>query len=632
MRANAGEEARNHALIGRRGLQRARTLSLRSIQRDILVAIASGQNLSIIMNELCRRVEFLAPDLICSILMVDETGCLRTLASPSLPVEYSKAVDGVPIGPMIGSCGTAAYLGQPVEVTDIATDPRWQNFKHLALPHGLRACWSSPIVGREQQVIGTFAFYFREPRGACAFERQVVAASLHICAIAIEQWQTRETIRQLAFNDPLTRLGNRTMLKERLPDILAAAAANSKRVALLYLDLDGFKAVNDLYGHPCGDELLCQISRKLSEIVPKADLTVRLGGDEFLIAVTVPYDSNEHEYLAARLVTGVSGHYRLNDGLSAAVGVSIGVARFPDDGSDINALVARADAALYRVKNCGRRAYAVFDASMEREQRERRGLERDIGLALDAGELSLVYQPIADTTSRRIQGFEALLRWHHSTRGNVPPDKFIPAAENCGAIAEIGAFALREACREASKWQLPLRVAVNVSPAQIVNADFIGLVESVLNETDLDPRRLEIEVTESLFIHDADQARHCLQHLHDLGITVTIDDFGTGFSSLSTLRSFPFDRIKIDRSFVSELGIDAENTAIVKSVLALGRAMGLRVVAEGVETQEQYALLRQLDCNYVQGYLIGKPLPLTAYTSVIGRGPAAMSKLHRQAV
>lgn len=359
MRANVLGDDRNRVLMGQRGLQRARTLSLRSIQRDILVAIASGQNLSIIMNELCRRVELLAPDLICSILMVDEAGCLKHLASPSLPIEYSQAVDGAPIGPMAGSCGTAAFLGRPVEVTDIATDPRWHNYKHLALPHGLCACWSSPIVGRDQQVIGTFAFYFREARGACAFERQVVAASLHICAIAIEQWQTRETIRQLAFNDPLTRLGNRTMLKERLPDILAAAAANSKRVALLYLDLDGFKAVNDLYGHPCGDELLCQIARKLPEIAPRADLTVRLGGDEFLIAITVPYDSNEHEYLAARLVAGVSGHYRLNYGLSAAVGVSIGVARFPDDGSEFNALVARADAALYRVKNSGRRSYGT---------------------------------------------------------------------------------------------------------------------------------------------------------------------------------------------------------------------------------------------------------------------------------
>jgi diguanylate cyclase (GGDEF)-like protein len=617
--------------MNRSGLPRTRMPSLRSIQRDILVAIARGQPLGVVMEALCRRVEQIAPELICSILRVDEDGCLRHLASPSLPATYCAAIDGVPIGPMKGSCGTAAFLGRPVEVTDIATDPLWRDFRDLALPLGLRACWSSPIIAHDQRAIGTFAFYFRTSRGASAFERQVVAMSAHLCAIAIEQWQTRETIRELAFNDPLTHLGNRTMLKERLPGILNAAAMGSKRVALLYLDLDGFKAVNDLYGHPRGDELLCRIARRLSEIVPNADLIVRLGGDEFLIVVSLaPGDG--HKTLAEELVTGVSGHYRLDDGLNAAVGVSIGVACFPEDGSDMISLIAHADAALYRAKRSGRRRYAVFDMSMEREQRDRRALELDISLARIAGELSLVYQPIADTLLQDIKGFEALLRWRHPTRGNVSPQLFIAAAESCGAICEVGAFALREACREASTWPIPLRIGVNVSPAQIVNADFIGLVETVLSETGLDPRRLEIEVTESLFIHDAEQALQCLKHLHDIGATVAIDDFGTGFSSLRTLRSFPFDRIKIDRSFVRGLAIDCEDTAIVKSVLALGRAMGLRVVAEGVETSEQHALLCQLGCDCVQGYLIGRPLTIDAYQNVVGKGQMEDIKARKQAV
>lgn len=623
MRAGIRANLRNQSPASAGGLPRARILSLRSIQRDILVAIARGQPLSIVMDELCRRVERVAPELICSILRVDENGHLRHLASPSLPASYCQAIDGAPVGPASGSCGTAAFLGRPVEVTDIATDPLWNDYRHLALPLGLRACWSSPITAHDQRVVGTFAFYYRTPRGASAFEREVVAASVHLCAIAIEQWQTRETIRELAFNDPLTRLGNRSMLKERLPGILNGAAETSYRVALLYLDLDGFKAVNDLYGHPCGDELLCRISEKLSEIASQADLIVRLGGDEFLIALTVARDSREYEALAGRLVTGVSGHYRLNDGLSATVGVSIGVACFPDDGSEMNTLVAHADAALYRAKHRGRRGYAVFDSSMEREQRERRALERDISLALKGKELSLVYQPIADTWVQDVEGFEALLRWHHPSRGSVPPDHFILAAENCGAISEIGAFALREACREASTWPVPLRVSVNVSPAQIVNADFISLVENVLSETGLGAHRLEIEVTESLFIHDTEAALRSLQHLHDIGVSVAIDDFGTGFSSLKTLRAFPFDRIKIDRNFVRGLAVDSEDAAIVKSVLALGRAMGLRVVAEGVELPEQHALLRKLGCSYVQGYLIGRPLPIEAYAHLITRGPSA---------
>jgi diguanylate cyclase (GGDEF)-like protein len=608
---------RDEAAMNRNGLAHTRLPSLRSIQRDILVAIARGERLDAVTDQLCRRIERIAPELICSILRVDENGCLRHLASPSLPAAYCEAIDGLPIGPMKGSCGTAAFLGRPVEVTDIAADPLWKDYRDLALPLGLRACWSSPIMARDQRAIGTFAFYFRTPRGASAFERQVVAMSVHLCAIAIEQWQTHETIRELAFTDPLTHLGNRTVLKERLPGIFNVALG-SKRVALFYLDLDGFKAVNDLYGHPRGDELLCRIARRLSEIVPDADLIVRLGGDEFLIVVSlVPAD--RHELLAEKLVMGVSGHYRLDDGLNAAVGVSIGVACFPDDGSDVDVLIAHADAALYRAKRKGRSRYAVFDISMECEQRDRRALELDISLARSAGQLSLVYQPIADTLFQDVKGFEALLRWRHPARGNVAPQAFIAAAESCGAICDIGAFALREACREASTWSVPLRIGVNVSPAQIVSADFVGLVESVLSETGLDPRRLEIEVTENLFIHDAEQALQCLGHLHDIGATVAIDDFGTGFSSLRTLRSFPFDRIKIDRSFARGLATNRNDVAIVKSILALGRAMGLRVVAEGVETDEQHTLLRQFGCDCVQGYLIGKPLTIDAYESVVGR-------------
>ncbi|NJO24458.1 MAG: EAL domain-containing protein [Sphingomonadales bacterium] len=590
------------------------------------MSIARGQSLTSVMDDLCRRVERLAPDVVCSILRVDEEGCLRHLAGPSLPDHYRQAIDGVAIGPNIGSCGTAAFHAGRIEVVNIATDPLWKDFKALALPLGLQACWSSPIVAHDQKVIGTFAFYFRTPRGASTFERDVVATSVHLCAIAIEQWQTHKQINQLAFHDPLTRLGNRAMLKDRLGGILETAAKTSKRVALLYLDLDGFKAINDLHGHAQGDELLCQIANKLSAIAENADLIVRLGGDEFLVVASASGENDGFEALAEKLLAGINGRYQLGRGLDAAVGVSIGVACYPEDGGNMSTLVAHADTALYRVKNEGRRGYAFFDSAMEREQRERRALERDVCLALEAGQLSLVYQPLADMRFDCIEGFEALLRWHHPQRGMVSPADFIPAAESCGAIGDIGAFALREACREAATWPARLRIGVNASPAQIVHADFAGLVEQILAETGLDPRRLEIEVTESLFIRDAHTALQTLQRLHGLGVSVAIDDFGTGFSSLGTLRSFPFDRIKIDRSFVRTMALDTDDAAIVNSVLGLGRAMALLVVAEGVETHEQLQLLRQLGCHHVQGYLIGKPLPIGAYTHITNTPPMTAVK------
>jgi diguanylate cyclase (GGDEF)-like protein len=594
--------------------------SLESIQQDILVAIARGQPLASVMEDLCRRVERLAPDVVCSILRVDDEGRLRHVASPSLPDHYCRAIDGVAIGPTVGSCGTAAFYGRPVEVVDIAADPLWEDYRALSLPLDLRACWSSPIIAHDQRIIGTFAFYFRTPRGASDFERQVVATSVHLCAIAIEQWQTRETIHHLAFHDPLTRLGNRTMLRDRLPGILEAGEKTYQRVALLYLDLDGFKAVNDLHGHARGDELLCQIANRLFEIASKADLIVRLGGDEFLIVQGESSDSDGFKSLATKLVAELSGRYQLKHGLNATVGVSIGVACFPENGSDMGTLIAHADTALYRAKNGGGRGHAFFDSTMAWEQRSRRALEADVSLALEAGQLSMVYQPLAETLSGNIEGFEALLRWHHPRRGAVAPARFIPAAENCGAIRDIGVFALREACREAATWSAPLRISVNVSPAQIVHADFVGIVEKILAETGLDPHRLELEVTESLFIRDSNSAMQTLKHLHGIGVSVAIDDFGTGFSSLNTLRSFPFNRIKIDRSFVRTMTVDADDAAIVNSVLGLGNAMALRVLAEGVETHEQLELLRKLGCHHVQGYLIGKPLPIGAYSHITHTG------------
>ena len=585
--------------------------SLEAIQQDILEAIARGQSLTSVMTNLCCRVERLAPDVVCSILRIDSGGHLRHVASPSLPAHYCEAIDGVAIGPNVGSCGTAAFYGRAVEVIDVEIDPLWKDFKALALPLGLRACWSSPILAHDQRVIGTFAFYFRTPRGASTFERDVVATSVHLCAIAIEQWQAHEKIKQLAFHDALTQLGNRAMLKDRLGSILEAAARASKRLALLYLDLDGFKAVNDLHGHARGDDLLCQIAQKLSALATRADLIVRLGGDEFV--VVCGETEKGFEAFAAELVASIGGRYHLEQGVDAVISVSIGIARFPEDGADMSTLVAHADTALYRVKNGGRRGFAFFDSTMEREQHDRRALERDVGLALEAGQLTMVYQPVADARLGTVEGFEALMRWNHPDRGWVSPAEFIPAAESCGAIADMGAFALREACREAATWPAPLRIGVNVSPAQIVLADFVGVVEEILAETGLDPHRLEVEVTESLFIRDAESALQTLQQLHGLGVSVAIDDFGTGFSSLGTLRSFPFDRIKIDRSFVRTMVLDANDAAIVNSVLGLGRAMTLLVVAEGVETREQLELLRQLGCHRVQGYFIGKPLPIAAY-------------------
>jgi diguanylate cyclase (GGDEF)-like protein len=589
---------------------------LEEIKHEVLVAVASGVPLPDVMKLLCLRVEAAAPRVVASVLRVDDEGRLRSLAAPSLPDSYTQAVDGVPIGPSMGSCGTAAYLGVPVEVADIRTDPLWAGFKDHALAIGLKACWSSPIKAHSGRVVGTFAFYARTARKATEFEKKVVQGCVHLCAIAIESWQANARIHQLAYSDGLTGLGNRALVAERFGSILESAGASGKEVAVLYVDLNGFRSVNDLQGHKTGDKLLCYVAGKLRSAAPAADLIARLGGDEFLIIQTERERRDEFDELARRVSETLAGYALLEPGVEVRTAASIGGACYPRHGTNADVLMAHADTALCRVKRNGKPGYAFYTDEMDAERRARRELERDVSAAVAAGQLSVVYQPQADAHTGAIRGFEALLRWNHPVLGAVSPAQFIPAAEACGAIEDIGAFALREALSQAAKWPRGLRVAVNVSPAQIVRADFAQLVEKALSEAGVEPSRLEIEVTESLFIYDATTALDTLRRLKRLGVSVAIDDFGTGYSSLSTLRAFPFDRIKIDRSFVFDLVGNADAAAIVNSIMGLGRAMRRPIVAEGVETKAQLELLRLLGCNEVQGYLIGKPLPIETYSHI----------------
>jgi diguanylate cyclase (GGDEF)-like protein len=590
---------------------------LKDIQHEILVAVASGATLGDVMTLLCRRAEEIAPNAICSILRVDSSGRLRPLAAPSLPDEYARSIDGIEIGPMVGSCGSAAFYGVDVEVVDIKTDPRWTPYKEGPLALGLKACWSSPIKAHDGRVVGTFAFYFRRARRASKLERRIVNHCVHACAVAIEHWATQGRIRRLAYTDVLTGLGNRALLAERFPEILARASAENREVAVFYVDLDGFRALNAARGHKVGDQLLRAAADRIRTACPGADLMARLGADEFLVVTTAHAGADEFETTARALSTALGAHYQLDTHTEIKVGAGIGIARFPHDGTDLDSLMGQADTALSEVKGQRRPpGYAFYTARLGAETRARRAFERDVAAAVVAGQLSLVFQPQADAITCEVNGFEALLRWNHPIHGFVPPAKFIPAAESCGAIEDIGAFVLHEALSEAAKWPRHLRVAVNVSPSQIVNTDFAHLVEQALMQSGVDPWRLEIEVTEGLFIRDAAAALSTLERLKALGVTVAMDDFGTGYSSLSTLRSFPFDRIKIDRSFIVDMVSNADAAAIVSTIMGLGRAMGRRVVAEGVETKAQLAQLQAQGCNEIQGYLIGKPLPIACYKDV----------------
>jgi diguanylate cyclase (GGDEF)-like protein/PAS domain S-box-containing protein len=422
-------------------------------------------------------------------------------------------------------------------------------------------------------------------------------------------------IAHLAHHDALTDLPNRVLFRETFERVLALTR-RGQLLALHYLDLDQFKAVNDTLGHPIGDGLLQAVADRLREGVRETDTVARLGGDEFAILQTAIASPLEATGLAGRLIELIEAPFDIA-GHQIVIGTSIGIALAPQDGMDADQLLKCADLALYRAKVDGRGVYRLFQAEMDAAMQARRVLELDLRLALQAGQLELFYQPLIDVRARRITGCEALLRWHHPAQGLVPPDRFIPLAEDTGLIVPIGEWVLRQACADAAEWPDGQKVAVNLSVVQFRSRNLVDAVIAALHESGLSAGRLELEITETVMLQDTDATLATLHQFRALGIHIAMDDFGTGYSSLSYLRRFPFDRIKIDQSFVRELGTQDDCSAIVRAVIGLGRDLGMAITAEGVETRQQLDTLERAGCTEVQGYLFSRPVPVSALIELL---------------
>jgi diguanylate cyclase (GGDEF)-like protein len=441
-----------------------------------------------------------------------------------------------------------------------------------------------------------------------------------------ERRHAEKQIAYMAHHDLLTDLPNRAAFSERFAAVLDHATTSGESFAVVCIDLDRFKEVNDVFGHAVGDGLLRQVSCLLRGAAGDAFLA-RLGGDEFTVIVAQGAQPATAERIAEDLQAALAEDVVI-DGHHLHVGLSIGVAIFPTDGNTATALLANADAALYRAKAEGRGTIRFFEADMDKRLRERRALQHDLRSAIERGQLRLHYQPQVRMDGSAI-GFEALVRWQHPVRGTVPPGSFIPVAEESGAIIAIGQWILREACREAASWPRPLQIAVNLSPVQFRHGDLPGLVHAVLLETGLAADRLELEITEGVLIGDFSRAVSILRRLKALGVRIAMDDFGTGYSSLSYLQSFPFDKIKIDQAFISNLDRNVQSTAIIRAVIGLGHGLNLPVSAEGVETEEQMNFLVRESCDEVQGFLFGRPQPIDVYATLVGREPAPAQELVR---
>ena len=583
-------------------------------QREILEMIAMSAPLEKVLEHLMRLVESQVAGISGSVLLLDNDGVhLRHGAAPSLSKAYTSAIDGVRIGPKVGSCGTAVYRRETVIVSDIMHDPLWEDFRELAAAHGHRSCWSTPILSHQGDVLGAFALYSREVREPTEAELRLIELPTRLAGIAIERKKAEDRIHFMANHDALTGLPNRILLKDRLSQALFHAQRYDRSVAVAFIDLDNFKIVNDSLGHNAGDELLRVVAARMATCVRSTDTVVRLGGDEFVVILfDQPTDADIIVATVQKIRTAIGEPVRL-EGHDLRVTSSVGVAIYPDDGAEVDTLLGNADAAMYRAKENGRDNFQFYTPDLNTKAHEKFLLQQELRNAVARSEFVLLYQPQVDLRTDRVFAVEALIRWNHPTLGTLSPIKFVPLAEESGLIVQIGDWVLHEACRQNKSWQdagmPPITVCVNVSARQFREKNLVSRIVSALRESGLRPEYLELELTESLIMQDVDRAVATMEELQILGVQISIDDFGTGYSSLSALKTFPVARLKIDKSFITDVSSEENDKAVACAVISLGQKLNLRVIAEGVETDDQVAFLRANNCDEMQGYHFSKPVP-----------------------
>lgn len=720
--------------------ERKQNLLLQEVRNTVLDRIVGNEPLANVLQEIAVRLEAIYPEMYVSILLLDPvTGLLTNGTAPSLPQFYNDAVEGLVPAVGNGSCGTSAYLGEPVIVEDMRTHPYWTQYLEIADRAGLRACWSHPFKDDAGRVLGTFGIYYTMPRAPRPGELALITEFAALTSLAVQQvranedrqqaamvfenirdgvvitdaqprilavnrayteitgytkeealgqnpnfiqshrhdeayfqamwanlnetgywqgelwnrrkngevypqWQTISTVRneqgqpvqyvgvftdisqlkqsearleRLAHYDPLTGLPNRLLIHSRLDHALEQAERDRSRIALLFIDLDNFKTVNDSLGHPVGDQLLTAVASRLDDRLRGNDTLGRLGGDEFLVVLEHMRNPAEASLVAQGLLDCLSTPFTLDDGHELYIHASIGISLFPDDGRDVNDLIRNADAAMYRAKSQGRNTYGFYTEDLTLAASQRLTLETRLRQALEQNEFSVYYQPLIAVADQQLLGAEALVRWLPPGGEPVPPDRFISVAEETGLIVPLGEWVLRTACAQAKAWLdsgAPLKtLAVNLSVRQLRHKSMVAMLTRVIAETGLPAERLELEITEGSLVEQGEQTLETLHAIRGLGVRLAVDDFGTGYSSLGYLKRLPIDKLKIDRSFVRDLPADANDMAIASTIIAMARTLNLEVLAEGVETEDQLDFLREQGCNACQGYLFSPPVPSEAF-------------------
>ncbi|HNN57880.1 MAG TPA: EAL domain-containing protein [Leptospiraceae bacterium] len=702
----------------------------RETRGRVLELLAANAPLESILTELVLAYEDLAPGSICSILLTDsEESTLLPGAAPGLPEWFNHEVQGLSTGEGQGSCGTAIARKQRVIVSNIATDPLWDKYRHLAERAGLAACWSEPIFSGSRKILGSFAIYYKQVREPHEEDLQLISRHAQLASLCIEQTQLRrrqqladhvfqntgegilitddksqilaanpafgkltgyepaeilgktprilssgkhpksfyedmwgqirntgkwkgeiwnkrkngelypellsistvytkgsvigyyvaiftdisnikETearLDELAYRDPITALANRSLFQLRLAEALHRAERSGTSVWILLIDLDRFKDVNDALGHEVGNKLLEAVTGRFLEVLEPGDLLARMGGDEFGLLL----ENADAGRIAQRLLHSLNAPVHLKSGDQIDVGASVGISQFPHDGNSVEQLIQNADAALYDAKASGRRTFRFYTSTLTARAKARLSLETKLRRALERNEILLHYQPQVDIRTGKIVGVEALARWPDGDQ-MIPPDQFVPVAEESGLILPLGQSLFRKACMQARQWNdagISLMVAVNLSARQCANARLAHEIAEVIRETGVNPEQLELEITETALMSQGQDALNLLEQMRKIGVRMALDDFGTGYSSLAYLRHFPVDTLKIDRSFISEIPTHNSGAEITSAIIRLGHSLNFTVLAEGVETEAQLAFLAKQECDLYQGYYRGRAVP-----------------------
>lgn len=587
----------------------------------ILKMIAKGELAADIYDEIALMYEEKHPGMRCSLLELDGNVLLHG-GAPSLPKAYCDAVNGLLNGPNVGSCGASTYTGKRVLVEDIATDKKWENIKRFALPHGMRCCWSEPIKNSQGKVLGALGMYYDFPALPNEQQSHDLLSAARLAGIIMEREQNQKRILDLAYIDELTGLSSRSYFFLNLDELIKTSKRYQRRFSLLYLDLDNFKIVNDSFGHAAGDALLKEVAQRLNRTRRDVDFIARLSGDEFCIVVKNLDDKCDGANVAQRCLDAVSKPLYLF-GQKYTPSCSIGIAHYPDNGKSYQSLVKASDTALYAAKDLGRNRYAFYSKRLTEIAEQRLKVEQYLREAIENEELSLVYQPQVDMVTGKVTGVEALCRWYHPELGQVSPIEFIATAERIGMIKALTEWVLKTACLQTVSWLelgLPsIRMAINVSPNHFLDDDLVPLVKKIIAETEISPNTLKLEITEGL-VQTHDNNVSTFQNLNALGVKLAIDDFGKGYSSFSSLKHINIDCMKIDKYFVDDISSDEKTYVLIRSMVEMGRNLGFEVIAEGIETQEQFDIVKKLGCDAAQGYLFSKPIVASEMTQLLTSG------------